>query len=337
MTDRSPVTVENFVRAETVRMFTDIMKGAGGINRWGHNRGPTPLDQQTVIRMSRDTLYSFAIVDLAEGAVVTMPDTGNTGGPSYWRWRREPRPSKIRRTLLEARSSRGKEATPAAAQNARSRAGAATPIGSSVRQARCATKLTGALRTDENELQLDAIRIDEIEHGTRVLVGRDISNGRSRNVIRVQPASPSVESFPRVGRKCQMVKPGVGRIESDVVVTRELVDINRVRSESDHDPAKGTRVVCSEHDLRTKDIAVERGAPCEVPYRETEVSHADLLRPLNSPHFHARIMPGTKRLCEQPKTRAASSISIDALSAFDARRSKPIDIAILERTGERNE
>jgi hypothetical protein len=67
------------------------------------------------------------------------------------------------------------------------------------------------------------------------------------------------------------------------------------------------------------------------------VSHADLLRPLNSPHFHARIMPGTKRLCEQPKTRAASSISIDALSAFDARRSKPIDIAILERTGERNE
>jgi hypothetical protein len=48
-------------------------------------------------------------------------------------------------------------------------------------------------------------------------------------------------------------------------------------------------------------------------------------------------MPGTKRLCEQPKTRAASSISIDALSAFDARRSKPIDIAILERTGERNE
>ena len=75
MAERVPVTVENFVRAETARMFTDIMTGAGGINRWGHNRGPTPLDQQTVIRMNRDTLYSFAIVDLAEGAVVTLPDT----------------------------------------------------------------------------------------------------------------------------------------------------------------------------------------------------------------------------------------------------------------------
>jgi hypothetical protein len=77
MTDRVPVTVENFVQAETARMFTEIMAGAGGINQWGHNRGPTPLDQQTVIRMNRDTLYSFAIVDLAEGAVVTMPDTGD--------------------------------------------------------------------------------------------------------------------------------------------------------------------------------------------------------------------------------------------------------------------
>jgi hypothetical protein len=76
MTGRTSVTVENFVQAETVRMFTDIMTGAGGINRWGHNRGPTPLDQQTVIRMNRDTLYSFAIVDLADDAVVTMPETG---------------------------------------------------------------------------------------------------------------------------------------------------------------------------------------------------------------------------------------------------------------------
>jgi hypothetical protein len=57
-------------------MFADIMAGAGGINQWGHNRGPTPLDQQTVVRMNRDTLYSFAIVDLADGAVVTMPDSG---------------------------------------------------------------------------------------------------------------------------------------------------------------------------------------------------------------------------------------------------------------------
>ncbi len=76
MSDRVPVTVENFVQAETARMLTDLMAVGGGVNRWGHNRGPTPLDQQTVIRMNRDTLYSCAVVDLAEGATVTMPDSG---------------------------------------------------------------------------------------------------------------------------------------------------------------------------------------------------------------------------------------------------------------------
>ncbi len=57
-------------------MMTDLMAQAGGINAWGHNRTPVPLDQQTVIRMNRDTLYSFAVVDLADGATVTLPDTG---------------------------------------------------------------------------------------------------------------------------------------------------------------------------------------------------------------------------------------------------------------------
>ena len=32
---------------------------AGGVNRLEHNRVPTPLDHQTVIRMNRDTLYSI--------------------------------------------------------------------------------------------------------------------------------------------------------------------------------------------------------------------------------------------------------------------------------------
>lgn len=77
MAEQIPVTVENFVEAETARMMTDIQGLGGGVNRWGHHRGPTPLDQQTVIRMNRDTLYSFAVVDLAAGATVTMPDAGD--------------------------------------------------------------------------------------------------------------------------------------------------------------------------------------------------------------------------------------------------------------------
>ena len=71
------VTVDNFVRVESNRMMTNLMAACGGINRWQHNRQPTPLDQQTVVRMNRDTLYSFAVVDLAGGAILTVPDSGD--------------------------------------------------------------------------------------------------------------------------------------------------------------------------------------------------------------------------------------------------------------------
>ncbi|WP_156689596.1 DUF1214 domain-containing protein [Mycobacterium sp. Marseille-P9652] len=70
------VNVDNFVRAETHRMFTDIQRAAGGVGRFRHNRQPTSIDEQTVIRMNRDTLYSFAIVDLAETAWLSLPDPG---------------------------------------------------------------------------------------------------------------------------------------------------------------------------------------------------------------------------------------------------------------------
>ncbi len=74
-----PVTVnaENFVRAETAGQFDQIVKMAGGVNRFFHLRGPTPLDQQTVIRMNRDTIYSAAVVDISKGATFTVPDAGD--------------------------------------------------------------------------------------------------------------------------------------------------------------------------------------------------------------------------------------------------------------------
>jgi hypothetical protein len=70
------VTAENFARAETDRMFVSLIAQAGGINRWHHSRQPTPIDQQPVVRMNRDTLYSLAVVDISEGATVTLPDAG---------------------------------------------------------------------------------------------------------------------------------------------------------------------------------------------------------------------------------------------------------------------
>lgn len=77
MADPVTVTIDNFVRAESDRMMSNLMAAAGGVNQWHHNREPTPLDQQTVVRMNRDTLYSFAVVDLAEGADLAIPDGGD--------------------------------------------------------------------------------------------------------------------------------------------------------------------------------------------------------------------------------------------------------------------
>jgi hypothetical protein len=72
-----PVTVDSFVRAETDRMFAALQADAGGVNQLHHNRAPTPIDHQTVIRMNRDTLYSLAIVDISKGATVTIPESGD--------------------------------------------------------------------------------------------------------------------------------------------------------------------------------------------------------------------------------------------------------------------
>ncbi|WP_095985580.1 DUF1214 domain-containing protein [Cystobacter fuscus] len=73
------VNVDNFARAETDRMFFDLQSDAGGVNTFMHNREPTPVvsDVQTVIRLNRDTLYSFAVVDISAGATPTLPDAGD--------------------------------------------------------------------------------------------------------------------------------------------------------------------------------------------------------------------------------------------------------------------
>ena len=71
------VTVENFIRAESDRMFASLQSEAGSVNRLKHNRAPTPIEHQPVIRMNRDTLYSSAIVDISQGATVTLPDAGD--------------------------------------------------------------------------------------------------------------------------------------------------------------------------------------------------------------------------------------------------------------------
>ena len=53
------VNVDNFNKAQTDHEFAGTLKMTGGINKLVHNRTPTPVDKQNVIRMNRDTLYSM--------------------------------------------------------------------------------------------------------------------------------------------------------------------------------------------------------------------------------------------------------------------------------------
>ena len=70
------VNADNFAVAETHRMMHDLQVNAGGVNRFVHNREPAAIDNQTVIRLNRDTLYSFAVVDISAGATLTLPEPG---------------------------------------------------------------------------------------------------------------------------------------------------------------------------------------------------------------------------------------------------------------------
>ena len=75
--DTTPVTIDNFVRAATDIEFRKYLENSGAVNALFHVREPTPLDMQPTIRMNRDTLYSMAVVDISEGAVLTVPDAGD--------------------------------------------------------------------------------------------------------------------------------------------------------------------------------------------------------------------------------------------------------------------
>ena len=75
--DPVPVTVENFIRAETDLYFGAVALKEGGFGKFEHHRELASIDNQTIIRMNRDTLYSAVVIDLDAGpATVTLPDPG---------------------------------------------------------------------------------------------------------------------------------------------------------------------------------------------------------------------------------------------------------------------
>lgn len=71
-----PVTVDNFVRAESDLYIGSLAK-QGGLGKLLHRRETADIEHQTVIRLNRDTLYTSGVFDLDAGPVtVTMPDPG---------------------------------------------------------------------------------------------------------------------------------------------------------------------------------------------------------------------------------------------------------------------
>ena len=71
-----PVTVHNFIRAES-DLYLDKTVKEGGFGKLNHSRELASVDNQTVVRMNRDTIYSSGVFDLGAGALtITLPETG---------------------------------------------------------------------------------------------------------------------------------------------------------------------------------------------------------------------------------------------------------------------
>jgi hypothetical protein len=72
-----PVTVDNFIRAESDMYFALSAKDAGGVGKFLHRREVVQVEKQPVVRANRDTLYSSGVFDLDAGPVtITMPEAG---------------------------------------------------------------------------------------------------------------------------------------------------------------------------------------------------------------------------------------------------------------------
>jgi hypothetical protein len=72
-----PVTVENFVRAETDVYFGGAVRN-GAFGKFNHRRELVRADSRGVVRPNRDTLYSAAVFDLSAGPVtISLPNAGN--------------------------------------------------------------------------------------------------------------------------------------------------------------------------------------------------------------------------------------------------------------------
>jgi len=73
--DTIPVTLKNYKVAESDLAFGNVIK-LGPANTLVHFPvKPFDLKNQTVVRMNQDTIYSGAVIDVSQGATITLPKT----------------------------------------------------------------------------------------------------------------------------------------------------------------------------------------------------------------------------------------------------------------------
>lgn len=71
-----PVTLDNFIRAETDMYFGKTVAD-GGFGKLKHRRQMAEIDKQDIVRMNRDTIYSSGVFDLEAAPVtISLPNTG---------------------------------------------------------------------------------------------------------------------------------------------------------------------------------------------------------------------------------------------------------------------
>ena len=75
MATATEVTLDTLVRAESDHMIRSNMAAFDfGVGEFYHLREPTTPDNQPVVRMNQDTLYSGLVVDLSEPVTITLPE-----------------------------------------------------------------------------------------------------------------------------------------------------------------------------------------------------------------------------------------------------------------------
>ena len=73
--EKIAVTMDNYEEAESDLAFYNVTKLVGMNTFFHFPTGAFDLNNQTVVRMNRDTYYSAAVIDTTQGATLTIPET----------------------------------------------------------------------------------------------------------------------------------------------------------------------------------------------------------------------------------------------------------------------